>query len=77
MAHRRASDTTCANTDVSRGIEGLVKAPREYLKRREAEELRDIQAETKRLRAELLAETKHRSSGSRKAFGLVRKVRYS
>ncbi len=77
MAHRGASRTTCADDDVSRGIEGLVNAPREYLKRREAEELHDIQAETKRLRAALLAETKHRSGGSRKTLGLVRRVRYS
>jgi hypothetical protein len=77
MAHRGASRTTSADTDVCRGIEGLVNAPREYLKRREAEELQDVQAESKRLRAALLAESKHRSGGSRKTLGLVRKVRYS
>lgn len=77
MGHRGASWTSCADTDVRRNIDELVNAPREYLKRREAEELRDIQAETRRLRAALLAESRHRPGGHRKATGFVRRVRFS
>lgn len=77
MGHRGASRTTCADSDVRRSIDELVNAPREYLKRREAEELREVQAETRKLRAALLAETHHRSGGHRRTTGFARRVRFS
>jgi hypothetical protein len=80
MGHRGVSWTSCADPDVRRNIDQLVNTPREYLKRREAEELRDIQAETRELRAALLAESHrhhHRRGGRRGTTGFVRRVRFS
>jgi hypothetical protein len=74
MGHTGANRIPSADAEVEQSIHELLEAPRQYLERRKAEELRDIQDETRRRQAAAVAQRHSRSTGGRKVMALVRKA---
>jgi hypothetical protein len=74
MGQTAASQASSVDADVERGIRGLLGDPQAYLKRREAEELQDIQDEVRQRRAVLSAERERHSTLGDKFVGFVRRA---